>query len=304
MDSEEQLTTEGAAVDPAAADGAASPDTASPDVSGADGAGASVLEEPADDLLAFVQGLVPVDWLSTLIAAVVIIVITGVIARLSSKLIRRVLSTDASPLPSSSIFVNIVRVAIWAIGVSIMLSTCFNVNVTAAVAALGVGGIAVSLGFQDTLSNLISGLQMSLMGLVEPGDYVEIGGQRGTVHDMTWRHTTIETSAGDRIIVPNSVINTSALVQLPPMRKVVVSFSIVADANADVDAISESIAAAANAAASKVGELEKEAVVLFSDVTAFGFTGSVIVWMDSDDDSTAAKDAIVRAIAPLTRERA
>ena len=260
-----------------------------------------VIEESADSLIDFVHGIIPVDWLSTIVVVAIMLFVTAVIAHLATKLIRRILSTDASPLPSSSIFVNIVRVAIWAIGVSIILSSCFGVNVTAAVAALGVGGIAISLGFQDTLSNLISGLQMSLMGLVEPGDYVEIGGQRGTVHDMTWRHTTILTSTGDTIIVPNSVINTSALVKLPPMRKIVAPFSVVADANADVDAISAAIARAANDAAAKVGAVEKEAAVFFSEVTAFGFTGSVIVWMASDDDSTAAKDAIVRAIAPLTR---
>lgn len=277
-------------------------DSAAENVSATESASVEdAIEQPAEGLLAFVRDIVPVDWLGTLIAAVAIIAITAFIARLISKLIRRVLSTDASPLPSSSIFVNIARVAIWAIGLSIMLSTCFNVNVTAAVAALGVGGIAVSLGFQDTLSNLISGLQMSLMGLVEPGDYVEIGGQRGTVRDMTWRHTAIETSTGERIIVPNSVIGTSALVKLPPLRKIVVPISVVADGSADLDDISAAIARAANDAAAAVGPVEAEAAVLFSDVTSFGFTGSVVVWMERDEDSTPAKDAVVRAIAPLTR---
>lgn len=275
---------------------------AAADSANASAADASVLEDSADNLLDFIRGIVPVDWLSTLIVVVIMLFVTAIVAHLATKLIRRVLSTDASPLPSSSIFVNIARVVIWCIGVSVILSSCFGVNVTAAVAALGVGGIAVSLGFQDTLSNLISGLQMSITGLIEPGDYVEIGGQRGTVRDMTWRHTTIATAAGETIVVPNSVINTSALVKLPPMRKVVVAFSVVADSSADVDAISGAIAAAANAAAERVGAVEKEAVVLFSDVTAFGFTGSVIVWMASDEHSTTAKDAIVRAIAPLTRE--
>lgn len=270
------------------------------------GEAATVLEEPANDLFAFVDGIVKVDWLSTLIVVIIAIAITAGVAHLATKLIRRILSTDSVPLPSSSIFVNIARVVIWCIGVSVVLSTCFNVNVTAVVGALGVGGIAVSLGFQDTLSNLISGLQMSVMRLVKPGDYVEIGGQRGTVRDMTWRHTSIETSTGERIIVPNSVINTSALVQLPPMRKIVVPISVVSDEGSDaaggLDAASQAIARAASEAAAKVGPVDKEAVVLFSDVTAFGFTGSVVVWMKRDGDSTAACDAIVRAIAPFTRK--
>lgn len=266
----------------------------------ADNVDVTVLEEPADNLLSFVQSFVHVEWLSTLIVAVVALAATAVIAHLAVKLIRRVLSHDSVPLPSSSIFANIVRVVVWAIGISVVLSSCFGVDVTAAVAALGIGGIAISLGFQDTLSNLISGLQLSIMGIVEPGDNVEIGGQRGIVRDITWRHTTITTATGELIVIPNSVLNTSSLVQLPPPRKVVVPISVVAKGD-ELTAASEAIAQAAADAARTVGEIEKDPTVQFTDVTAFGFTGSVVVWMVEGADPAAAKDAVVRAVAPLTR---
>lgn len=262
---------------------------------------ATILEEPAENLLAFVSGFVQVDWLSTAIVAVVALAVTAVVSRVAAKLIRRVLSHDSVPLPSSSIFVNIVRVVVWAIGVSVVLSSCFGVDVTAAVAALGIGGIAISLGFQDTLANLISGLQLSIMGIIEPGDNVDVGGQRGIVRDVTWRHTTLVTSTGEKIVVPNSVLNTSSLIQLPPPRKVVVPISVVAEGD-ELTQASERIAQAASAAARSVGAVDVEPSVTFSDVTAFGFTGSVVVWMAEGADPTAAKDAVVRAIAPLTRD--
>lgn len=262
---------------------------------------ASPIEEPAEGLLSLVQGFVPVDWLSKLIVIVVALAATALASRLALKLIHRVLSHDSVPLPSSSIFANIVRVVIWAIGVSVILSSCFGIDVTAAVAALGIGGIAISLGFQDTLSNLISGLQLSIMGIVEPGDNVEIGGQQGIVSDVTWRHTTIVSSTGERIMVPNSVLNTSSLIQLPPPRKVVVPVSVVASGD-ELTAVSDRMAQAALAAAQEVGGVEKEPSVQFTDVTSFGFTGNVVVWMEEGADPAAAKDAIVRAIAPLTRE--
>ncbi|MEE0845702.1 MAG: mechanosensitive ion channel [Eggerthellaceae bacterium] len=261
---------------------------------------ATILEEPADGLLSVVKGFVPVDWLSKLIVVVIAVAVTAVVARLAVKLVRRVLSHDSVPLPSSSIFANIVRVTVWAIGVSVILSSCFGVDVTAAVAALGIGGIAISLGFQDTLSNLISGLQLTIMGIIEPGDNVDIGGARGIVRDVTWRHTTIVAPTGERIVVPNSVLNTSSLIQLPPPRKVVVPISVVAT-DEELSGVSEAIAQAARAAAQSVGEVEKEPSVQFTDVTAFGFTGSVVVWMAEGADPSQAKDAIVRAIAPLTR---
>lgn len=266
----------------------------------ADSVDAAVLDDPADGLLEFVRGIVPVDWLSTLIVVAIALLVTAIASRLAVKLIRRVLSHDSVPLPSSSIFVNIVRVVVWAIGISVILSSCFGINVSAAIAALGIGGIAVSLGFQDTLSNLISGLQLSVMGIVEPGDNVEIGGQRGIVRDITWRHTTIITATGERIVIPNSVLNTSALVQLPPPRKVVVPIAVVAEGS-ELTGLSAAIAEAATQAAQTVGGVEGEASVQFSDVTAFGFSGTVVLWVEEGVDPAQAKDAVVRAVAPFTR---
>ena len=84
-------------------------------------------------------------------------------------------------------------------------------------------------------------------------------------------------------------------------RKVVVPVSVVASGD-ELTAVSDRMAQAALAAAQEVGGVEKEPSVQFTDVTSFGFTGNVVVWMEEGADPAAAKDAIVRAIAPLTRE--
>ena len=101
-----------------------------------------------------------------------------------------------------------------------MLSTCFRVDVSAAITALGIGGIAISLGFQDTLSNLIGGLQVSLLRIIKPGDNIEVGSSTGVVKDITWRHTTIRNGAGEEVLIPNSIISKTALTHLPPTNQV------------------------------------------------------------------------------------
>ena len=73
-------------------------------------------------------------------------------------------------------------------GASVILDTIFNVNTSSIIAALGVGGIAVSLGFQDTLANLIGGLQVTFMGIVKPGDNIEVGSETGVVQDVSLLH--------------------------------------------------------------------------------------------------------------------
>lgn len=173
-------------------------------------------DEITDTLRGWIQAVLHNEGLSTLITAAIILLITALVAHLLTRVLKTVLNRSANPLPSYSIFINIGRVSVWIIGVCIILSSCFNVNVSAAVAALGVGGIAISLGFQSTLSNLIGGLTLSLTKLFQPGDRIEVSGFTGIVKDMTWRHTTLLTDKGDEVVIPNSVINTSALVMYMP----------------------------------------------------------------------------------------
>lgn len=172
------------------------------------------IDREINGLRVWLNGIFNSDWLGTALLAVAFVAITALCSHLVTLSLRRMLKSNRGPVPSASIFVNIARVCVWAAGLSIMLSSCFNINVQAAITALGVGGIAVSLGFQSTLSNLIGGMQIVLAGIVEPGDRIRIATHEGIVHDITWRQTTIITDKGDTVIVPNSVINTEALVKI------------------------------------------------------------------------------------------
>ena len=59
-------------------------------------------------------------------------------------------------------------------------------------------------------------MQVTFMGIIKPGDNIEVGGVSGVVQDITWRHTTIEDACGQTIIVPNSNISKNTLVHLMP----------------------------------------------------------------------------------------
>jgi small-conductance mechanosensitive channel len=71
--------------------------------------------------------------------------------------------------------------------------------------ALGVGGLAVALAMQDTLSNLFGGFYVAVAGQVRLGDYIKLNtGEEGYVTDIGWRSTTIRTRGNTMIIVPNA----------------------------------------------------------------------------------------------------
>lgn len=283
-----------------------------------------------DQVLTSITGVLTNPLFQRLVWAVVIVVVTALVAKIAARAMSRVLHHDSNPLPSSSIIINIVRAVVWIIGASFVLDSCFGINTSSVIGALGIGGIAVSLGFQDTLSNLIGGLQVTFMGLVKPGDNIEVGSERGVVQDVTWRHTTIRDGLGQTVIIPNSIISTTALVHLLPANRVSVPFSVArtyptlgelearvsnqassADAEAtardraragqlvNLDDLSAEVIEAARQAAASVSAVSDGPNVYFSEVGELGIKGSVVLTVADASKTSAAKDAVVRAIAAM-----
>ncbi|MGM0386284.1 MAG: mechanosensitive ion channel family protein [Actinomycetota bacterium] len=107
---------------------------------------------------------------------------------------------------SASIFLNLIRLAVLVIGLLAVLST-LGISITPMLTALGVGGLAVALALQDTLSNLFAGLQIISSRMVRAGDYVELSsGEAGFVEDVNWRYTTIRQLARNMVVVPNATL--------------------------------------------------------------------------------------------------
>jgi len=97
---------------------------------------------------------------------------------------------------------------------ALMLLSLYNINVTALVAALGVGGLAISLAAQDTLSNVIAGIMIMFDQPFRVGDRIEIQGLGtwGDVVDIGLRSTRIRTRDNRMVIVPNNSISTDQIV--------------------------------------------------------------------------------------------
>ena len=252
----------------------------------------------------YIQGIVHVDCLTTALAAAVILAVTAIFARLTVRFMRKMLHyNEEKNLPSSSIFVNIARGAVWLLGVCIMLSTCYGVDVSAAITALGIGGIAISLGFQDTIANLIGGLQVSLLRIIKPGDNIEVGSSTGVVKDITWRHTTIRNGAGEEVLIPNSIISKTALTHLPPTNQVSLAIVVTTEGQ-HLDEVAEAIERKAGEAAAGIGKVVKQPKLTFSEITAQGYAGSISFSMADSRTTGRATDAVLRAVAPLTRTAA
>jgi len=87
----------------------------------------------------------------------------------------------------------------------------FGVNVTAALAGLGIGGLAIGLGAQKTFENLLGGISILTDKALLIGDSCRIGDQRGTVEDIGLRSTKLRTEERTVVTIPNGTVASAVL---------------------------------------------------------------------------------------------
>ncbi|OPX40474.1 MAG: mechanosensitive ion channel protein MscS, partial [Desulfobacteraceae bacterium 4484_190.3] len=142
--------------------------------------------------------------LQKILLVIIIASVTIVFARIAVGFVNSYAGKAQGVLPLTSISSNLVNVLILATGILIILQS-LGISITPMLTAFGVGGLAVALALQDTLSNLFSGLHIIISKQVAPGDYVKLDtGEAGYVTDIAWRNTTIRAISNNMIVVPNS----------------------------------------------------------------------------------------------------
>ncbi|SUD70140.1 mechanosensitive ion channel MscS [Pseudomonas putida] len=102
------------------------------------------------------------------------------------------------------------RVLLWSVVLLAMLSN-LGVNITAFVASLGVGGIAVALAVQNILGDLFASLAIAVDKPFEVGDFIVIGALAGTVEQVGLKTTRIRSLGGEQIVMANASMISSTI---------------------------------------------------------------------------------------------
>lgn len=141
---------------------------------------------------------------STALLMLWMVSLTMVAARLAGGVVRDYGGRVEGAQPVTSLTQNLARMVVVSIGVLLMLNQ-LGVSITPILTALGVGGLAVALALQDTLSNLFAGFYITLAGQIRVGDYIKLdSGEEGYVTDISWRATSVRMLANNMILVPNA----------------------------------------------------------------------------------------------------
>lgn len=142
-------------------------------------------------------------YLSRSVFALWIVSLTVMAVHLAGAMVRFSGRRSGSDMPATSLTKNLAQIAVACIGCAILLRQ-LGISITPLVTALGVGGLAVALALQDTLSNLFSGFYITIAGQVRLNDYIKLNsGEEGYIVDISWRSTTLRMLSNSLIIVPN-----------------------------------------------------------------------------------------------------
>ncbi len=144
---------------------------------------------------------------SYILFASIVFTITRIVERILSRLVEIKLSGTADAAEQSTLLNMICKAVIYSTGFLIILQY-YDISITPIITALGVGGMALALGLQETLANIFSGLQLILSHQVRVGDYIRLStGDEGKVMDINWRFTTVmPASRGSEVVIPNKTI--------------------------------------------------------------------------------------------------
>lgn len=225
----------------------------------------------------------------------VMLIVTWVIVKAVSKVLRAGL--DRSNIPSASIFVNIVRVLIWVVSATIVLKPVFGIDPTTLMTALGVGGVAVSLGLKDTVANVISGFGLMLGRVIQPGDLISVAGTTGVVKDITWRQTVVLERSGNEMVIPNSVLNTASLEKLTPSNEGAVTVPFTAKAGSDPATVERCIIDTLTKATADMTAPDTTPLVKFTGFSPYGIEGQALLFAKPGVFLSSVRDAAVRALA-------
>jgi small-conductance mechanosensitive channel len=142
-------------------------------------------------------------------------------------------------LPVTTLTESLAKLTVLAAGVVLLLRYALKVEVTPILTALGVGGLAVALALQDTLSNLFAGFYVAVAGQTRLGDYIKLNtGEEGYVSDIGWRNTTIRNLSQNLVIVPNARLAQAIVTNYSlPDKRLMASLQVGASYAADPDRV-------------------------------------------------------------------
>lgn len=234
-----------------------------------------IKERDFDGIVALIISKAPV-----VLTAIGIIVIGFIISNFIGKLVVKGLRAKGVDSSIHSFIRTIVTLILKFVFILSALST-LNIDVNSFITALGAAGITAGIGLQSSISQLASGIQILVNHPFKAGDYIDLGSVCGTVQEIKMMYTVLVTVDNKRIIIPNSTITTSNIINFNAenRRRIDLQFAVSykTDINKARDAILEVIRK------NNLIFTDPEPVVAVKEHGASAIVFNCLIWGSSND---------------------
>ena len=176
------------------------------------------------------------------IGALLVLLIGSIVVSRISKRIRRSKKTDSTLAHFLASFVNFGgKTVVVIIAISIL-----GVEMSSIVALIASAGVAIGLALQGSLSNIAGGILLIVFKPFKVGDYILVGGEEGTVHDINLFYTILKKADNTTISLPNAIVSNSSLQNVSTEENRRVDFSLEVAYGTDVEYVKKLLVTIAN----------------------------------------------------------
>lgn len=148
-------------------------------------------------------------WNIVLFFAVLILGI--VVIKITINIIKRIFAKSKVEKIAQQFIVTTIKVLLYLILVLVLLSL-IGVQITGIVTALSALLLAVGLALESNIANLANGIVIVTTKMFKKGDYISVNGVEGSIVDINFLFTTLDTTDNKKVTIPNStIVNSSVL---------------------------------------------------------------------------------------------
>lgn len=183
--------------------------------------------------------------LGKLIPAIITLAVGLLIIRLATKIFDKSLERSKLEKAAYGMLRGGMRILLYTILILVVVSG-LGVDVTSLVAILSVVSLAISLAVQGALTNLVGGITLLSTRPFKSGDYVDIGDQSGTVHEVGLAYTKLMTPDNKIISIPNSIASTAEIINYSTAKNRRVDITVSAAYSNAIDDVKKALFRAAN----------------------------------------------------------
>lgn len=199
----------------------------------------------------------------------------------------------------------VVSVAVYIVAL-VFIFGHLGIEIGPLIAGLGVAGLAIALGLQETLANLFAALFLVMDKSINIGDYIQLeDGTKAYIDDISWRSVRIRTIGGNTIIVPNATFVGQKISSYDyPASPMTTSIAVGVSYDSDLDKV-EYIAKQAGEAVIQeegINVEDNNPIIRYTELADSSINFAIYIKIDNVVDEGRVKHSLIKKIVSEFRK--